>query len=668
MKKSVLIAGLLLALPVTVAAAPTPAVNSGISSQLVKTDQKIRSQREAYKNAVEAIKRGDYAEARRIQKNSLSDYPLNVWLDYFYLSRDLDVSHYGRVVEFIRSGQEHELGEMLRDKYVDYLSTQREFKKVASLMPEKPYADDEVLSKSRQGKQCRYYEARWHTGKADSSAVSFAAKVYSQLKPISDGCFGLLALWETKGYLSDKVRLQKFEKAFISNRYLDLTRKLAGELSKTQFGLAVGRAMTYIDSPDKVMTLSDDGSLTTHQAAVMLFKRYANLQPKDASTDLDTFIKRFKPTVTEKMDIYRIVSGGMMGHSRTKEDVLWVDRNLPAVAWTDELREMRLRRALWFSQWDTAYGLLKNLPETERKEINWRYWTAYTAQKNGYKEESRRLMEEVAKDRSFYGFLAAQKLGRKMPFNNKGLSKEADWSELRKDPAVVRFFELYAMDDANASIEWREIAKHSPENVALMMAEWALKTDNVNYAIQSVVAGKRWDALDYRFPAPYYDLYTKYSRSTNVSLTFLYGISRQESMMNPVIRSPAGAVGLMQLMPGTAKLVSKKNKWPYQGVSDLVVPEKNIRLGSAYLRNMLDKFDNNRILAAAAYNAGPNRVYRWASSDGIRRDADVYVENIPFTETRKYVQNVILYDAIYNKLLMGKEGDLLRRSELSYNY
>ena len=138
--------------------------------------------------------------------------------------------------------------------------------------------------------------------------------------------------------------------------------------------------------------------------------------------------------------------------------------------------------------------------------------------------------------------------------------------------------------------------------------------------------------------------------------------------MNPVIRSPAGAVGLMQLMPGTAKLVSKKNKWPYQGVSDLVVPEKNIRLGSAYLRNMLDKFDNNRILAAAAYNAGPNRVYRWASSDGIRRDADVYVENIPFTETRKYVQNVILYDAIYNKLLMGKEGDLLRRSELSYNY
>ena len=667
-KKSVLIAGLMLALPITAAAAPIPAVNGGVSSELVRVDQKVKTQREAYKNAVEAIKKGNYTEARRIQQTVLSDYPLNIWLDYYYLSRDLNVTNYAKVVDFINSKKDHELGELLRDRYIDYLSSVGDFKKVVALLPQKPFSDDEVLTRSKQGKQCRYYESRWHTGKADSSAVAYAAKVYSQLKPISDDCFGLLSLWERKGYLSDKVRLKKFESSFISNRYQDLTRKLSSELSSGPFGPAVGRAMIYHDKPEKVMELSPDGSVTTHQAAMMLFKRYATQHPKSAAADLKVFVDKFNPTVTEKMDIYRIVANGMMGHDCSKDDVQWVDNNLPAVAWTDELREKRLRRALWFSQWDMAYTLLKTMPGVLDGEINRLYWSAYTAYKTGRKEESHRLMEQVARDRSFYGFLAAQKLGKRLPFNNKGLSGRTDWSKLREDPAVVRFFEFYAMDDANASIEWREIAKYSSDSVALMMAEWALKTGNVNYAIQSVVAGKRWDALDYRFPAPYFDLYTKYSRSSNVSLTFLYGISRQESMMNPVIRSPAGAVDLMQLMPGTAKLVSKKNNWAYNGVSDLVVPEKNIRLGSAYLRNMLDKFDNNRILAAAAYNAGPNRVYRWASSDGVKRDADVYVENIPFTETRKYVQNVILYDAIYNKLLLGREGDLLGGNELSYRY
>ena len=200
------------------------------------------------------------------------------------------------------------------------------------------------------------------------------------------------------------------------------------------------------------------------------------------------------------------------------------------------------------------------------------------------------------------------------------------------------------------------------------MAEWALSTGNINYAISSVIAGKRWDALDYRFPKPFLDLYKKYSNYSNVSLSFLYGISRQESMLNPDIKSPVGAVGLMQLMPATAALVSRKNNWSYNGPRELTIPENNIRLGSAYLRDMLDKFDNNRVLAAAAYNAGPGRIKIWQSKDGKTRDTAMYVENIPFKETRQYVQNVLLYDTIYRKLLTGVEGKLLHSQEKSYQY
>ena len=202
----------------------------------------------------------------------------------------------------------------------------------------------------------------------------------------------------------------------------------------------------------------------------------------------------------------------------------------------------------------------------------------------------------------------------------------------------------------------------------MLMAEWALSTGNISYAISSVVAGQRWSALDYRFPKPFLTLYQKYSSYSNVPISFLYGISRQESMLNPDIKSPVGAVGLMQLMPGTAKMVSRKNNWSYSGTGDLVVPENNIRLGSAYLKDMLDRFDNNRILAAAAYNAGPGRINIWKSKDGKGRDAAMYVENIPFKETRQYVQNVLLYDTIYKKLLTGQEDRLLNSNELGYRY
>ena len=200
------------------------------------------------------------------------------------------------------------------------------------------------------------------------------------------------------------------------------------------------------------------------------------------------------------------------------------------------------------------------------------------------------------------------------------------------------------------------------------MAQWALQSGNISYAIEYVVSSGDWDALDYRFPIAYRNFYEKYARQNDVDLSFLYGISRQESMLNHKIRSWAGAVGLMQVMPGTARDIARREKWRFQGVGSLTDPETNIRYGSTYIRWMLDKFDNNRVLAAAAYNAGPGRIPQWASDDAQKRDVAMYVETIPFNETRKYVQNVLLYDAIYNFLLTGKPGDLIKPNELSYAY
>ncbi len=639
---------------------------------LIATTPKLINQRKYFKDAEMAAKKGDTAEALRIKKNHLGDYPLALWIDYWYLTNDMAVSKYPKVVEFLRSDDHRELSDILRNKYIDFMASERKYKQVSELIGKrKPYPDNIEMSQFQKVRQCRYYEARWRQGQGDMSAQIFANKIYMQLSPYPAGCNGLIRVWTENGNLNDTNRLDKFERLYIQRRYAESTRNLAAEfLSDSKFKTRVDLAMELYNDPSKILTEEyQNSNINTHKVAVLAFKRFANIDPEEANPHFEYFCKKFNVTPTERLDIIQIISKGFLGRNSTLEEVAWVDKHLPAIEWTDEIKIMRMRRAIWFGQWKVVYDLYNHLNGNDKKEINWRYWKARSAYEIGEKDQSLHLMKEVAKDRSFFGFLAAQELGQQPPFNHEKISKLAKWpGTVVNNKAAVRFFEFRALDSSNANIEWKEVAKYGSDDEAMLMAEWALTSGNINYAIMSVIAGKRWDALDYRFPKAFLSLYKKYSSSTNVPISFLYGISRQESMLNPQIKSPVGAVGLMQLMPETARVVSKKNHWSYNGPRDLVIPENNIRLGSAYLKDMLDRFDNNRILAAAAYNAGPNRIARWKSKDGKKRDTPMYIENIPFKETRLYVQNVLLYDVIYKKLLTGKTDLLLKSNERKYRY
>lgn len=629
------------------------------------------ARREAYQTAKKAVKQGDTATARHLMQGILKDYPLTVWLDYYLLAEEPAVSKFPAVMEFINSGRQHELADLLRSKYIEYLAGQHEFAKVYQLYGgERPYSSAyEKLSAKQKGEQCRFHEAAWRSGHGSDEAVAFANQLYLDLNSRPAACSGLIALYDSKGYLTDRLRLERFERAYVSRADKSgLVKSLASELSYSPYAAKVKAQMYFYSDPAKIFeeTLHTDAD---RRIAALAFCRYANFNPNDAAARLDEFIAWAQPTEAEMVGIYKIIALRFLERDRPLTAITWVDQHLPALAWSPYIKEQRLRRAVWFSQWDIVYQLLDHVDHETAAEINWRYWKGRSAREIGREEEGRRILTEVAADRSFFGFLAAQELGLKAAYNQLSIDPSLSWpAGLHGDPAVTRFFELYAMDDANSIYEWREIAKYSSEDTALLMAEWALRNGNSRLAIDSVVSARRWDALAYRFPIVYKDIYQRNAREQNVSLSLLYGVSRQESMLNPVIRSPAGAVGLMQLMPDTARLVSRQRSWSYSGTGSLTNPEVNVRLGSAYLRDMLDRFHNNRILAAAAYNAGPGRIPRWESKDGLKRDAAMYIENIPFLETRKYVQNVLLYDAIYNKLLTGREKLLLSPQELNFAY
>ena len=131
-------------------------------------------------------------------------------------------------------------------------------------------------------------------------------------------------------------------------------------------------------------------------------------------------------------------------------------------------------------------------------------------------------------------------------------------------------------------------------------------------------------------------------------------------------RSHAGAVGLMQLMPATAKETARRYGISLNSANDVLVPERNIALGTAYLAQLHDQFQGNRVLASAAYNAGPGRVRQWTRGIG-SLPSDVWIENIPFDETRQYVQSVLSYAVIYGDKL-GIEQPVMNNNEYMLSF
>ena len=154
-----------------------------------------------------------------------------------------------------------------------------------------------------------------------------------------------------------------------------------------------------------------------------------------------------------------------------------------------------------------------------------------------------------------------------------------------------------------------------------------------------------------------------------IPLSYALAISRQESALDTSVQSSAGARGLMQLMPATAKETAKKmGLLTYASSTQLFDPEINIQLGSYYLNSVYLQNGNNRILSSAAYNAGPNRVKRWLKESGGKLDAVAFIDSIPFTETRNYVKSVLVYDYIYQIILGKKNPHILTQHEFNKQY
>jgi soluble lytic murein transglycosylase len=315
-------------------------------------------------------------------------------------------------------------------------------------------------------------------------------------------------------------------------------------------------------------------------------------------------------------------------------------RDLPDEALDPLGREWRVRAALFHGEPRRALEWIEAMPPAQRDEPRWRYFRARLLHKLNPKL-SRELFTQVAGEREYYGFLAAERLGQRPELRPRPLQDDlAVQAELAALPAMRRARELFhcerrdlAASELRFALGDRGAAQRA--QAARLVASWGWYASSVRLLSDLQL----WDDLWLRFPRPYDIEIEQAAKDTGLPADWLYAVVRTESLYDPRAVSPAGALGLLQLMLPTARSVAQRAGLPVPARDDLLRPEVNIALGARYLREMQKSFRNNFVLTLAAYNAGPNRVPEWLPREPL--DAEVWIENIPYNETRAYVQRAL---------------------------
>ncbi|HEY5715289.1 MAG TPA: transglycosylase SLT domain-containing protein, partial [Psychromonas sp.] len=287
-------------------------------------------------------------------------------------------------------------------------------------------------------------------------------------------------------------------------------------------------------------------------------------------------------------------------------------------------------------------------------------------------KQADKLYRKIAKERSYYSFLAVQKLGLDYQLNAKLVSDKS--GSLKGMKAELAHIEELVFQQRNALLkrEWQALLNNNTTDTQLQLGLYAYQKGWAHLAVLASINSKSWDALNIRFPEVKPGLFTDTATQYQIEPAYIYAIARQESAFDEVARSHAGASGYMQLMPRTAQETAQMiGMKEYKNQAQLREGEINLQLGAAYFDMLLKRYNGNRILATAAYNAGPHRVDRWRANQEGRAEQglkmDSWIETIPYKETRNYVQNILAYNVIYQHILQ-KPREFFNKAELNARY
>lgn len=328
---------------------------------------------------------------------------------------------------------------------------------------------------------------------------------------------------------------------------------------------------------------------------------------------------------------------------------------------TDEQLAWQTRIALRQGNWTDVKNAIERMSVSARRDPAWTYWLGRACCALGAFNDGRALFGSIAGEHHFYGRLAAEETG--IPLEIPPKATPASPEEVARVAAIggiARSLALYGLGLRTEALdEWRWAIQGMDDRTLLAAAELAGRNGIWDRSINTANKTNAVHDFKLRYPEPYGEILRRQACLRSIEDPLVFGLVRQESRFLADVRSSAGAEGLMQVMPSTARLVAKAIGMKNFRTSQLNGPEVNAELGTCYLRQMLDRFGGDAVLALAAYNAGPIRASRWQDAKPL--EGAIYVETIPFSETRQYVKNVMTNTLYYAALSGGEQRSIKSR-------
>lgn len=599
----------------------------------------LAEQREAFLKAEQALKANHRSEFEGLLKK-LTDYPLYPYLLYKNLSEHLEQTR--AVEKFLTDYAATRYAPLLRAKWLQFLASEQRWWEYIRYYRE---SHDTPL-------QCHYYWALYKTGHRQE-AMAGAGKLWLVGHSQPKACDALFKVWLATPALTAERVWQRFRLAMAQGQ-IGLARYLKRFLSE-QDGQLADFWLAVHNRPEKVISCPQWKDKSPLHGLIFAhgIDRLAREDPARAAQVWKARNGLFEIERAEQAHIDRRL-GLALATQRHRDALAQLAAVDPEYA-DEEVRAWGVRSALRQQDWSAALEWLDKLSATEKAKPSWLYWRARALEMMGAEQEALELYRQVAQDRSFYGFMAADRLELDYAFSHRPLALDGvKVSELagRTPFQAVREF-MYFDRKWEARREWWHAVKELSEEELLAAAKLAQQWRWDQMAIFTIARAEYWDDLQLRFPLAYFEPVVKQAERNQIDPAFVYGLIRRESAFDRYAASPVGARGLMQIMPSTGRIIAKLLDEKWQSVSTLYDPEVNLRYGTAYFRNLLARFDHHFVLAAAAYNAGPHRVDRWLPT-GEAMPADIWIETIPFKETRQYVSTVLAYTMIYQQR-MGRQ-------------
>jgi len=597
---------------------------------------RLENQRQRFLDASSALDAGHTARFRQLEAQ-LKDYPLYPYLRYQALRRNLNHATDKQVRAFLTAYADTPLAERLRRPWLYHLAHRRQWKRFLRFY------------QGRQSTTLRCYalQARLHTGRTRGlmdAALDLWLVGHSQPKAC-DPVFSELyasprmtteALWKRvrlaidagnvslAGYLAKRLGPRDRHWVHLWER---AHRRPAGTLESAALHKDVAVARDIV---------------------IYGIGRLARIDADGARQVWDRVRGYYHFPAAEAARVKRTLALHAAAQHQPQARA-WLAR-VPARAVDAKVRRWRVRAALEARDWSGVLHWIAALNPRERREDIWRYWKGRALARTGHSKEARRVMGPLARERTYHGFLAADYMGWSYAMNDQPIHYTGAELQglLRRDKALLRARELYKVGRVlDARREWRYgtrgLNARDLQLAAVLAGRWGWH----DRAIHTVARSGELDDLALRFPLPYRRHIVRTARHFGLSPSWIFGVVRQESAFMEDARSPAGALGLMQLMPSTGRHTARLLNRPAPDRYTLLEAGENVRLGAAYLKRVLDRFSGNMVLATAAYNAGPQRVQSWLP-DGHSEPADLWVDLIPYRETRGYVRGVLAFTTVFD--------------------